>query len=403
MNLLEAFKIAFQNLRHRGLRSRLTLIGIFAGIAAIVALISLGQGLQSAIADQFSSFGVNTITIQGAGSSFGPPGTNAVGEINDHDVRLVEQLPSIEFAIPRYIKGVEVDYRDEVKNFFAASLPPGEDGMRVYNLVNLHIDQGRFIQEGDDSKVTIGPSVTFNNDLAPQVGDKIKINGKTFSVAGITKKKGNPLFDFLFIMTQKSMEDLLGLDQKYSFMIASVQPGEDVDQAKLEVERALRRDRGQKIGEEDFEISSPQDALNSLNDILIVVQVLLVGIAFISLVVGSIGILNTMYTAVLERRMEIGIMKAIGAKNSDVLAIFLIESGLLGLTGGLLGLFLGATISKGVEIAAYAAFGESILKTVFPGWLILGSVFFAFALGALAGTLPARQASKLQPVDALRK
>ncbi len=133
------------------------------------------------------------------------------------------------------------------------------------------------------------------------------------------------------------------------------------------------------------------------------VQVLLVGIAAISLLVGAIGILNTMYTAVLERRREIGIMKAIGARNSDVLYIFLVESGLLGLTGGIIGLLLGVGIAKLIQLIAYLALGESLIQATIPIWLIIGSLTFAFLIGALSGTLPARQASLLHPVDALRK
>lgn len=403
MNFFEAFKIAYNNLRQRGLRSGLTLIGIFAGIATIVALISLGQGLQAAVAEQFSSFGVNTISVTGAGSNYGPPGTNAIGELNDRDVQLIEEIDSVEIVIPRYVKPVTVEFHNEEKIFFAGSIPYGEKGRRVYELLNLDIDTGRFIGDGDNTKITIGPNVKFENDLQPEVGNKVTINDEEFTVAGITKKKGNPIFDGIILMTEESMVDLLDLDEKYSTLGVIVREGENIDETKDIIERTLRRDRGQKIGEEDFELSSPQEALDSLNDILLIIQVLLVGIAFISIIVGSIGILNTMYTAVLERRTEIGIMKSIGAKNSDVLLIFLIESGLLGLIGGLIGLAIGASISKGVELAAYAAFGESILKTVYPLWLILGSVIFAFLLGAFSGTLPARQASKLQPVDALRK
>ncbi len=403
MNIFDAFKIAYTNLRQRGLRSGLTLLGIFAGIATIVALISLGQGLQAAVADQFTSLGVNTITIQGAGSNFGPPGSNAIGKLNDHDVRLLEEIDSIEYAIPRYIKLTNTEYRNEQKIFFGGSLPEGENGDKVIELSGFKIEEGRFIGDGDDSKVTIGSNVKFEDDVRPEIGNKITINEQEFSVAGILKKKGNPIFFFFFLITQQSIKDLLGLYEDYSMIIASVQEGEDIEESKEVVARTMRRDRGQKTGEEDFELSSPQEALDSLNEILIIIQVLLVGIAFISLIVGSIGILNTMYTAVLERRTEIGIMKSIGARNNDVLMIFLIESGLLGFVGGLLGLIIGASISKGVELAAYAAFGESILQTVFPAWLIVGSVAFAFLLGAASGTLPARQAAKLQPVDALRK
>ena len=127
-----------------------------------------------------------------------------------------------------------------------------------------------------------------------------------------------------------------------------------------------------------------------------------VGIALISLLVGGIGIMNTMYTSVLERTREIGVMKAIGAKNSDVLGMFLIESGLLGLVGGAIGVIIGMSISKLVEIGANSAFGPGTIVAVFPPYLIIGALAFSFIVGALSGVLPARRASKLKPVDALR-
>ena len=204
-------------------------------------------------------------------------------------------------------------------------------------------------------------------------------------------------------MTEKDMDDLIGLDGNYGMIGVQIKQGFDLNEIVGLTENKLRKDRHQKIGEEDFEITTPQEFLDSVNNILIVVQILLIGIATISLIVGGIGIANTMYTSVLERNREIGIMKAIGAKNKEILTIFMIESGLLGLTGGLIGLILGIIIAKGVEYGAYASFGESILKATFSPALIIGALIFAFVLGAISGTLPAQQAAKLKPVDALRK
>ena len=402
MNILDMFNLAFANLKHRRIRSWLTLIGIFAGIAAIVALISLGQGLESAIADQFASFGVDSITITGAGSSFGPPGTNAIGELNDHDIRLLEELPEIDYVIARYIKAGELEYRDIVINGFIASVPPGEDTDRLYNILNLDVASGREVRGEDVKKIVLGASVDFDEEY-PQVGHKVTINDEVFTVAGVLKKKGNPIFDTSILMSEQDVKELFDIQEDYSFLVAKVKQGEDIVASREIISRTMRRDRGLEVGEEDFEVSSPQDALDSLNNVLVIIQVLLIGVAAISLLVGAIGILNTMYTAVLERNREIGIMKAIGGTKRDILGLFLIESGLLGFAGGVLGLLMGMGIAKGVELAAFAAFGESIIKTTFPTWLIVGSLLFAFLLGALSGTVPAKQASDLDPVEALRK
>ncbi|MCF7799238.1 ABC transporter permease [Candidatus Woesearchaeota archaeon] len=402
MKLSDYVKLAWGNLLHRRLRSWLTLLGIFVGVAAIVALIGLGQGLQTAIQEQFAGIGLNTLTIQGAGGTFGPPGTNTVGKLNNNDVELLSDINGVDIAFPRYIKATSLAYRDEVDIAFLASMPASKERAKIIELLNFDVAEGRLIDNQDRNQVTIGASVDINGEN-PQLGEKILINQETYRIAGIIEKKGNPAVDSAIIMSEDEMKELLNLDEDYSFIIASIDPEADINEVKAIAERTMRRDRGQDVSEEDFDISSPQETLEAFNSILITVQILLVGIAGISLLVGAIGILNTMYTAVLERRKEIGIMKAIGAKNKDILYIFLFESGLLGLTGGIIGLLLGVGISKLVEFIAYLSLGKTLIQATIPPWLIIGSLVFAFAIGALSGTLPAQQAAKLRPVDALRK
>lgn len=403
MKTIEYFRLAMTNLRQRRVRSWLTLLGIFAGIAAIVALISLGEGLEGAVLEQFGDLGINTLTVVGAGSNFGPPGANAVGEVGIRDVRLIEDNHNVDTAFGRHIFAVRPEFDGIEKGAGAGSIPSNKDRDKILDALNIEVEEGRIINNKDHSKITVGASIDFD-DVQPRIGDKITIGERKYSVVGRLEKSGNPFVDNQILMTEDEMEDAFGLSEDdYSMLMVILNDDADNDIVKAELERTLRRDRGQDIGEEDFEISSPQDTIEAFNSILTIVQILLVGIAAISLVVGAIGILNTMYTAVLERRREIGIMKAIGAKNSDINKIFLVESGLLGLAGGIIGFVLGAMISKGVEFGMRAAFGKNLLEAALPGWLIIGSLLFAFALGALSGTLPAQQAAKLKPVDALRK
>ena len=148
---------------------------------------------------------------------------------------------------------------------------------------------------------------------------------------------------------------------------------------------------------------APSDLIESFLNVLLVIQVVFVGIAAISLLVGGIGIMNTMYTSVLERTREIGVMKAIGARNSDVLGLFLIESGLLGLAGGTIGVLIGIAISKSVEVLANTVVGPGTLYAYYPAYLIIGALAFSVIVGMISGVLPARRASKLKPVDALRE
>ncbi len=403
MKLSDIISLAWSNLTHRKVRSWLTLLGIFAGIAAIVALISLGQGLQGAVTDQFSSMGVNTITIQGAGSSYGPPGTNAVGKLTEDDVRLLEGIQGVDDVFGRFIIPTVLVSQDIEETAFAASVPGGRSTEKIIEMMGVDIENGRMIDNfRDDDQIVIGGTIKFD-DRKPEVGEKITIQDKTFRIAGTLKKKGNPMFDNVVLMTENKMKEFFMVEDDFSMVIVIVEDDADPIAVQSELTRKLRRDRGQKLGEEDFTVSTPQESLEALNEILLIVQILLVGIAAISLVVGAIGIANTMYTSVLERRREIGVMKAIGATNSDILGIFLFESGLLGLVGGIIGLALGVIISKGVEFGAQLYLGENLLKASIPGWLIIGALAVAFIIGATSGTLPARQAAKLDPVDSIRQ
>ena len=152
----------------------------------------------------------------------------------------------------------------------------------------------------------------------------------------------------------------------------------------------------------DFEVQTPQQIVETFGIVLFAVQAVIVGIAFISLIVGGIGITNTMYTAVMERTKEIGIMKSIGARNSDIFKLFFIESGILGMAGGIIGIILGFGLGKLVENAGRTILGTELLTPVFSPLLIISALLFSFLVGSISGLMPALQASKLNPVDALR-
>lgn len=184
--------------------------------------------------------------------------------------------------------------------------------------------------------------------------------------------------------------------------MAKAQEGQELSKVAENIAAEMRRDRNQDEGKEDFEIQTPQQLLQTFSTIISIVQAVVIGIAAISIIVGSIGIMNTMYTAVLERVREIGIMKATGARNSHILTLFLFESGIIGLAGGAIGAAIGIAIGKGVELVASHALGPNLLQAYFPWYLILGALSFSFLLGVISGALPALQASRLRPVDALR-
>jgi len=403
------FKVGISNLLHRKMRSWLTMIGIFIGIAAVVALISLGQGMKEAIGNVFLNIGSDKLAVMAkSGTQFsGPPGSSAASNLTTHDVDVIKRVKGVDEVGARLIKPAKLEFDKEVKYYFAASMPDGEEGRKLITEFNRYEPEaGRLLKHGDKFKVFIGNNVANKGVFTKkkvEVGNKIKINDAEFQVVGILKKTGNPQQDRVVIVPEDTLRNVLNIDKKKVDVIAvKVQKGIDINKVADEIEKAMRHDRNLKLGKEDFQVQTPQQILSVLDNILTIVEIVLIGIAAISLLVGGIGIANTMYTAVIERTKEIGVMKSIGAQNKDILIIFIIESGLLGLAGGAIGIAIGIGLSKLVEFMAFKFLGTSLIKAFFPWYLIAGSLLFSFLIGTVSGVLPAKQASSLKPVDALR-
>jgi len=299
----------------------------------------------------------------------------------------------------------KLQHDNEIKYTYVVSFP---DNLREAQLVNevgdYKADQGRILNYDDGYKVVLGPDFSkdfFEKEL--QVRDKIEINSQEFTVVGILKKSGNPQTDSSLVVPETALRKVLNVPEEMDVINVKVQAGENLNGVAENVQKELRKFRNVEKGKEDFSVQTPESLLNTLNTILLVIEGVLIGVAAISLFVGGIGIMNTMYTAVLERTKEIGIMKAIGAKNGEIMGIFLIESGMLGLVGGIIGALLGYGISKTVELIAFQIYQTNLIQADFNPLVMLGTLLFAFIIGALSGWYPARQAAKLKPVEALRQ
>jgi putative ABC transport system permease protein len=203
-------------------------------------------------------------------------------------------------------------------------------------------------------------------------------------------------------MNEKELKSLFDVNNTYSIIAVQVSKGSDMDIVKSKIEEYLRKERDVKKGAEDFIVQTPQQALSTLNSVLFAIQIFVYFISGISIVVGGIGISNTMYTSVAERTKQIGIMKAIVARNSSIFTLFLIESGLLGMVGGVLGILVGLGLANGLAYAGMTALNTDLIRVNSSLSLILGALAFSFFVGSISGLLPAIQASKLKPVDALR-
>ena len=398
------FNIVMGSLRYRKLRSWLTMLGIFVGIAAVVSLISLGQGLQTAINDEFEKMGTNKIMIQAGGLSFGPPGSGFASEkLTDDDVKVIERVKGVDLVGKLISKSSKTEFSDDVRYTFVSGMPTDETRRIIEEMQSFEIDQGRNLKSSDRYKVVIGDLVAKGElfDKEVRLRDRITIKDKEFKVTGIMKPIGNPADDKGMIIPYETAKDLFEMDD-ITILMVQTKEGVDVDEVAEAIKKELRDYRDVDEGEEDFRVQTFQQLMQSFQTIFSVVQAIIVGIAAISLLVGGIGITNSMYTSVLERTRDIGIMKAIGARNSDIMKLFLIESGMLGLVGGAIGIIIGVGLSKLVEIIAIQATGIVYLKAHFPWYLIVGALAFSFIVGTISGVMPARQAAKMKPVDALR-
>ena len=399
--LIEYFKLAFRSIGKRKKRTALTMLGIFVGIAAVVALVSLGQGLQGTINAQFEKIGADKIIVQA--SSAGVSGEFAPGQLTKRELDLVDDVLGVDRSAGFLFRSANVEFNDVQRTVFLSSIP--EKSREAELIVAFHtyeVSSGRLLSHKDSGKVMVGYNLAEKTSFGKnvQVGDKVLVDGVVFDVVGALKRVGDPGIDGSVVMSEKDARSVLNDSVSFSYIVA--QAGADPDSVASRIEKTIRRDRHQKDGEEDFSVQTSTELIASFNAVFNIIQVVFVGIAAISLLVGGIGIMNVMFTAVLERTREIGVMKAIGARNSDVLSLFLIESGLLGVAGGVVGIVIGALISKGVEFGANTAFGPGTITAVFPVWLVVGALLFSFVIGAVSGVLPARRASRLKPVEALR-
>ena len=399
--LIDYFKLAFKTFTSQKKRTALTLIGIFIGIAAVVSLISLGQGLKASIDQQFELLGTDKIFVQ-PGSAVGLDPTITI-KLSDDDLQTIRGTAGVKSASAMVFKLARITFKSENKYTFAMGMEdPDIEFHEMIESFGVEMELGRGVESSRE--VVLGKNFITGDffDAAVEVGDKIEVEGKKFRVVGSVSEIGNPQDDANVYLDFEDALDTFDLSRdELDFIYVTVREGEEPSKVGERIAKKLRKLHDVEEGDEDFTISTTEDYMETFGVILTVVQIVLIGIAAISLLVGGVNIANTMYTSVLERTNEIGIMKAIGARNRDIFLLFLIESGILGVVGGIAGIAAGIGMSRLVAFAASSA-GWSFIKTLFPWYLTFGALVFSFAVGAVAGTLPARQASKLKPVDALR-
>lgn len=398
----DEFAYAVKNLLHRKVRSWLTVLSILIGVMAIFSIISFGLGIRNYMDVLSAKAGSDKLFIMAKG--MGAPGTSSTFYISKDDIDFVSKISGVNEIVGLYTKVGEVNFKKQKVYTYIISLDMTKIDFLEESFA-VGIDKGRRLHPGELDKVVLGYNYQFADKVFKKpvsLNDKIELNGHTYEVVGFFGEVGNPSDDSQVYMTKEGMESLYP-DTKDKYGYAMLKSQKDVDPELLadKIQEKLRKHKGEDKGKEDFYVQTFADILQTFGTIINVLNGILLLIAFVSMIVAFVNIMNTMYTAVLERTKEIGIMKAIGARNSDILFVFVLESGLLGMVGGIIGVVAGFIISTiGGSIAASA--GYALLTPIFPWYLIVGCILFSFLVGALAGLLPAYNASKLKPVDSLR-
>ena len=352
----EYFTLAVKNLKKRKLRTWLTMLGIFISIATIFMLVSLSLGLQNAVKEQFEMLGTDKFFIQSKISMLALGSGDVPIKLTTNDVKTVEKISSVKEATFMIMGNAKIEYNDKSRYFIVSGMDSeNEDALdALIESSGLEMNEGRFLKKGDDKKIVIGSLYNENDLFGKDIGlrDTILLNNEKYKVLGIAKSIGNPSDDQNIYMTYKAFQTLFDSGNRVDMILVQINEGEDILEVADRVENRLRKARDVTEKTQDFDILTPEELLESFGVILNIITAFLAGVAAISLLVGAVGIANTMYTSVLERTREIGVMKAIGAQNKDVLMIFLIEAGLLGLIGACIGVILGYGVSKTVEYIA---------------------------------------------------
>jgi len=405
-NVKEYFKIAVRNLKMRSLRSWLTVFGIVIGVFLVISLLSLSEGIKDTISRQLMSLGGNMIFVMPGDEDNPMSGVMFGGDkLEKQDLAAIEKTDGVDMVLPASYQAINVRFRQENKSLVVQGFPL-IDGMEVLKkFQGWSLSSGRWPGAGQ-REVVVGTQ--FDGDVfkvAVKPGDEFNIKGKKYVVTGILNSLGSKQDDSSVFMDIGEFQDLVG-QQRGTAQMAMVQIDEsaNVNIVAQKIKDSLKRVQRRAYGSDslNFAVITAEKVSDIAGGVMAVIQFAVLAFASIAIIVGGIGITNTMYTSVRERTREIGIMKAIGATNEAIMAIFLFEAGIIGLAGGIGGTTLGILVAWIVQL--YGQVHPMFYFTAsFSPWIMIFGLGFSITVGCLAGILPARAAAKLRPIDALRK
>lgn len=403
MTMSDILKESWLSISGNKVRSFLTVLGIIIGVMAVVIMVAVGETVEKQISDQFSSLGTNTIVIRAGAAQTAGVRTGNRQTLTIQDSETIARLPDVMAASPTQTSGAQLIYGN--KNW-ASSV------MGVYpeyaTVQNIEIEQGtmfdRSAVRNGATYAVIGPKTAQELEMPENpVGSVVRVQNVPFVVIGVTKERGDSAMgsqdDMLIIPITTLKKRLQGSRFPNSVNMISLKLYADADNVlATEQITALLRER-HKLKEtdaDDFRIMDMKQVMETMNTVVGYMKLLLIAIAGVSLLVGSIGIMNMMLVSVAERTREIGIRKAIGAREQHIITQFLSESILISFIGSMIGLILGVGLSQGV--------GRLVLhyNVPFSAWPVILSVSVAIVVGLSSGVMPAIKAAKLNPIDSLR-
>ncbi|ALJ69601.1 ABC transporter permease [Synechocystis sp. PCC 6803] len=404
MEFRESLKMATSMLLANKLRSSLTMLGIVIGNASVVAMLGIGQGAQELATSQLEDLGPNVLFVlpgsqRNRRASFNLPKTLVLSDAE----AIAGQVPSVAGVAPEINRRLLVSHRNLNTNATIVGTTPEYPAIR-----NFSVAQGRFLNILDlerHRRVAVLGSEIADRLYQTQtpLGQNIRINNITFEVIGVMETKGSSLGsnqdEFIFIPLDTMVAQLVGRTSPYgielSWINVKAKDGDSVGAATFQMENLLRLRHNIKNGEDDFGVSSAKQMLDIVNTITGGLTILLAAIAGISLIVGGIGVMNIMLVSVTERTQEIGLRKALGAGEQDILSQFLIEAVIVSASGGVIGVVLG------MAIVAIVGSLSPLITVISPAAVVV-SLTISGSIGLFFGVVPARQAAKLDPIVALR-
>lgn len=397
------FNLAFKNIKERLSRSILTLLGISIGIMAIISLMGIGEGMNVAVTGELSSLSDTILVNVGDGFSIFSMGSQETnGEyLTERDINDIERILGIKDVTTQLTGGGILTYNGEDIGVTLTGVDT--ETMQIqYSADGL--ESGRLLDENDQNMVVVGSKVAheyFDNEI--YVGGRVHINGQKFFVAGVFGEEGMgglTSTDDVVLLTPRDFKKVTGESNIYSATV-TVFDVNSVGSIASEIEQVINENHGK----DDFASATTMSSiLESIQMVLGIIQTVLVAIASIALVVASIGIMNTMLTSVMERTREIGIMKAIGATNKDIMVTFILEGMLLSIAGGSIGIILGVLGSKGVTavLGNMGPTGSGSLEPVITLSAVVLAVGVSMIVGIFSSLYPARKAAKMSPIEAVR-